>query len=67
MYTVLGGMRAVAYNDAVQTIILIAGSATLTVYGLLLLGDSSIVAGWTQLRDDLRFRHVQPLEAAAPA
>ena len=29
LYTVLGGMRAVAYNDAVQTIVLIAGSATL--------------------------------------
>ena len=27
LYTVLGGMRAVAYNDAVQTVILITGSA----------------------------------------
>ena len=34
LYTVLGGMRAVAYNDAVQTIILIIGSALLTIYGL---------------------------------
>jgi solute:Na+ symporter, SSS family len=45
LYTMLGGMRAVAYNDSVQAIILIIGSATLTVYGLIKLG------GWTQLRD----------------
>ena len=44
LYTVLGGMRAVAYNDAVQTIILIIGSALLTVYGLIELG------GWSELR-----------------
>jgi SSS family solute:Na+ symporter len=37
-------MRAVAYNDAVQTVILILGSTTLTVYGLIKLG------GWSELR-----------------
>src|SRR5438093_2218521 len=35
LYTILGGMRAVAYNDAVQTFILILGSASLTIYGLI--------------------------------
>jgi SSS family solute:Na+ symporter len=44
LYTVLGGMRAVAYNDAVQVIVLIVGSATLTIYGLVKLG------GWNELR-----------------
>ena len=44
LYTVLGGMRAVAYNDAVQVIVLITGSALLTIYGLMTLG------GWSQLR-----------------
>ena len=44
LYTTLGGMRAVAYNDAVQTIVLIIGSATLTGYGLYQLG------GWHELR-----------------
>src|SRR6478736_9326921 len=38
LYTTLGGMRAVAYNDAVQAIILIIGSACLTFYGLHKLG-----------------------------
>jgi solute:Na+ symporter, SSS family len=44
LYTMLGGMRAVAYNDSIQAIILIIGSATLTIYGLMKLG------GWTELR-----------------
>src|SRR5512142_2837633 len=44
LYTALGGMRAVAYNDAVQVVILICGSATLTFYGLYKLG------GWHELR-----------------
>jgi solute:Na+ symporter, SSS family len=38
LYTMLGGMRAVAYNDSVQAVVLIIGSVTLTVYGLLKLG-----------------------------
>ncbi|HTS64468.1 MAG TPA: sodium:solute symporter [Candidatus Acidoferrales bacterium] len=44
LYTTLGGMRAVAYNDAVQVIVLITGSALLTGYGLVQLG------GWGELR-----------------
>jgi SSS family solute:Na+ symporter len=44
LYTVVGGMRAVAYNDAVQVVILIGGSALLTFYGLHKLG------GWHELR-----------------
>jgi SSS family solute:Na+ symporter len=44
LYTTLGGMRAVAYNDAVQVIVLILGSALLTIYGLIQLG------GWGELR-----------------
>src|SRR3954468_3168627 len=38
LYTTLGGMRAVAYNDAVQVSVLILGSALLTFYGLHVLG-----------------------------
>ena len=44
LYTTLGGMRAVAYNDAVQVVVLITGSALLTTYGLVKLG------GWQELR-----------------
>jgi len=44
LYTAIGGMRAVAYNDAVQVIVLIGGSALLTFYGLHKLG------GWHEMK-----------------
>ena len=44
LYTCLGGMRAVAYNDAVQTVVLIIGSLSLTAYGLWKLG------GWHEMK-----------------
>ena len=44
IYTTVGGMRAVVYNDAVQVTVLIGGSALLTVYGLSTLG------GWAALK-----------------
>jgi len=44
LYTVLGGMRAVAYTEALQTVVLIVGSALVTYFGLEALG------GWSELR-----------------
>ncbi len=44
LYTVLGGMRAVAYTEALQTMVLVIGSALLTIFGLKALG------GWGELR-----------------
>src|SRR6266542_190865 len=44
LYTIAGGMRGVAYTEAVQTIILIVGSVLITVFGLVRLG------GWHELR-----------------
>src|SRR6478736_7872382 len=44
LYTGLGGRRAVAYNDAVQVVVLILGSTMLTAYGLIQLG------GWSELK-----------------
>ena len=44
LYTMMGGMRAVAYTDAMQTVILIIGSGLLTMFGLAKLG------GWHALR-----------------
>jgi len=44
LYTVTGGMRAVAYTEALQTLILITGSLLLTGFGLARLG------GWDGLR-----------------
>ncbi len=45
VYTVLGGLRAVAYTEALQTVILVVGSALVTIFGLRALG------GWDALRE----------------
>jgi SSS family solute:Na+ symporter len=50
-YTVMGGLRAVAYTEALQTFILVFGSALVTVFGLRALGDGSLAAGWGSLRE----------------
>jgi solute:Na+ symporter, SSS family len=51
IYTMIGGMRAVAYTDAVQVVVLIGGSFLLTFYGLSMLGDGQgIWHGWSELR-----------------
>jgi len=44
LYTVSGGMRAVAYTEALQTLVLVLGSVLLTAFGLKALG------GWSELR-----------------
>jgi len=45
IYTTLGGMRAVAYTEALQTVVLVVGSALVTFFGLEALG------GWAVLRE----------------
>ena len=44
LYTILGGLRAVAYTEALQTVILVIGSVLVTYFGLKALG------GWGELR-----------------
>ena len=44
VYTVFGGLRAVLYTEALQTVVLIAGSVLVTVFGLARLG------GWEAMR-----------------
>lgn len=45
IYTIIGGFRAVAYTEALQTVILVVGSLMVTIYGLDALG------GWDRLRE----------------
>ena len=45
IYTVLGGLRAVAYTEAIQAVVLVVGSILVTVFGLQALG------GWETLRE----------------
>ena len=46
-YTVLGGMRAVVYTEALQTVVLVLGAATLTLIGL------NEVGGWSGMKSAL--------------
>ncbi len=46
IYTIMGGMRAVAYTSAIQTIILVVGSACVTYYGLKALGGWDVLREW---------------------
>jgi len=44
-FTILGGLKAVAYTNVYQMVLLILVSATLTVMGIYYLGDSSFFGG----------------------
>lgn len=46
-YTVIGGMRAVVYTEALQTVVLVLGAATLTIVGL------NAVGGWSGMKASL--------------
>jgi SSS family solute:Na+ symporter len=43
LYTVLGGLRAVAYTEALQTVVLVLGSVLVTYFGLKALGGWSVL------------------------
>lgn len=43
LYTILGGLRAVAYTEALQTLVLVFGSLLVLIYGL------DAIGGWDRL------------------
>ena len=47
LYTILGGMRAVAYTEAIQTVILVIGALTLTFVSIHAAG------GWAEVKANL--------------
>ncbi len=50
-FTILGGLKAIAYTNVYQMVLLILVSATLTIVGIWHLGDHSVVGGITTLAD----------------
>jgi len=44
VYTILGGMKAVVYTEAIQTVILVLGAATLTFVGM------NAAGGWSEVK-----------------
>lgn len=53
LYTVLGGMRAVVYTEALQSFILIAGALSVTLIGL----NHEAIGGWSGLREIVGTEH----------
>jgi len=45
IYTILGGMRAVIYTEAMQTVILLLGASAVTIMGL------NEIGGWANLKE----------------
>jgi solute:Na+ symporter, SSS family len=52
IYTVLGGLRAVVFTDALQAVVLIIGSLFITVIGLVKVG------GWQEMREVVGSQHL---------
>ena len=53
IYTVAGGMRAVVYTEALQTVVLIAGALAVTLIGL----NHEAVGGWSGLKGIVGSEH----------
>lgn len=50
-FTIIGGLRAIAYTNVYQMVLLILVSATLTIVGIWHLGDHSVAGGISTLAD----------------
>ena len=61
LYTVLGGMRAVVYTEAIQTVILIIGAASLTYIGL------EHVGGWQSMTETVTPQYLNMWRSASDA
>ena len=50
-YTIYGGLKAVVWSDLLQGGSLLLGGAIVAYLGLQLLGDGSVLAGWSSFRE----------------
>ncbi|WP_102797394.1 sodium/sugar symporter [Bowmanella denitrificans] len=50
-YSLYGGLKAVAYTDIIQVVVLVAGGLLLTYITLGMLGDGGMISGFTTLLD----------------
>ena len=63
LYTMLGGLRAIAYTDAVHIVVLILGSITVTIVGIVEVG------GWDNVLSTVGKDHLNmwpPLDSSFP-
>ena len=68
IYTIIGGLKAVMITDAIQAVLLLAGAALLTFFGIQALGDMGIDS-WAAFKAACRpgqLSMIQPIKVAAP-
>ncbi|WP_420379580.1 solute:sodium symporter family transporter [Gilvibacter sp.] len=51
IYAVFGGLKAVAVSDTINAIGLLIGGLLIPIFGLMAIGDGSIMDGWTTLTE----------------
>ncbi|GAB3035306.1 sodium/sugar symporter [Bowmanella dokdonensis] len=51
-YSLYGGLKAVAYTDIIQVVVLVAGGLLLTYITLGMLGEGSVISGFSTLLDE---------------
>ncbi|MEL6671721.1 MAG: sodium:solute symporter [Bacteroidota bacterium] len=61
IYTVMGGMRAVVYTEALQSIVLVIGAGTLTYFGL------NAVGGWSAMEETVGIEYMNMWRSATDA
>ena len=66
IYTIVGGLKAVMITDAIQAVLLLAGAALLTFFGILALGEAGIDS-WAAFKAACRpgqLSMIQPIKVA---
>ncbi len=68
IYAIFGGLRAVAISDTINAGGLLIGGIMITVFGLMHIGDGSVVTGMTNLYHDApeRFNAIGGPDASVP-
>ncbi len=68
IYAVFGGLKAVAVSDTVNAIGLLIGGVMIPVFGLLIVGDGSVLEGITTLQENIpeKFNSIGDRAASVP-
>ena len=68
IYAIFGGLKAVAVSDTINAVGLLIGGIMITVFGLMHIGDGSVLGGLTNLYNDApeRFNAIGNAQASVP-
>ena len=68
IYAIFGGLKAVAVSDTINAVGLLIGGVMITVFGLMHIGEGSVLGGLTNLYNDApdRFNAIGNAQASVP-